>query len=122
MRCITKALVKDLKFGFLLSCSFLKIDLREQKSMKSRCIPNNLSILPRTIFLIAILFMNGCGQGTPQKEIRVTSPVGKIGICDNCKQKIASVSPENLITHNAIQYLVCNEKCTNELKVKLANQ
>ncbi|WP_339732080.1 hypothetical protein [uncultured Gimesia sp.] len=76
----------------------------------------------RPLFLAICTCIAGCGHAPPQKEIRVQSPVGKPGVCDNCKQKIATVAAENLMTYNAIQHVVCSEKCANELKQKLASQ
>ncbi|GEM_PF-2871196 len=75
-----------------------------------------------TVLFASSLVMSGCGQGPPQKEIRVETPVGRPGSCENCEQKIPNVVSENLMTFNAIQHVVCNEKCANELKEKLARQ
>ncbi|QDV50142.1 hypothetical protein Enr17x_21800 [Gimesia fumaroli] len=74
------------------------------------------------LLLSCCCFITGCGQAPPQKEIRVETPIGKPGVCDNCKQKIDDVTAENLMTYNAIQHVVCNKKCANELKQKLASQ
>tara|TARA_R110002111_G_scaffold18931_2_gene46225 strand:- start:46140 stop:46502 length:363 start_codon:yes stop_codon:yes gene_type:complete len=106
------------------SDSFLraKLPVKANQQMKWRLTEHALPSYLGAILFIASLFMTGCGQGPPQKEIRVETPVGKPGLCENCKQKIPNVAPENLMTFNAIQYVVCNEKCASELQEKLARQ
>lgn len=74
------------------------------------------------VLLIVSLFLIGCEQKAPQKEIRVQTPVGKSGQCDNCDTNIANVTEDNLMTYQAIQYIVCSDKCADELKEKLASQ
>ena len=90
--------------------------------MKVRLLDQTRYFFLGLMFLSCCCFITGCGQAPPQKEIRVETPVGRPGVCDNCKQKITNVAAENLMTYNAIQHIVCNEKCNNELKQKLASQ
>lgn len=81
-----------------------------------------LRILLGTVFLIVSPCLTGCGQTPPQKEIPVKTHLNKPGICENCQKNITTVTAENLMTHSAIQYVICDQKCTQELQEKLTHQ
>ena len=72
-----------------------------------------LSILCLTI---ASFSLAGCGGQSPYPEAAVRSPLGREGVCFACQEKIASVSPANLVTVGAVQFVVCDEKCADQVK------
>jgi len=55
-------------------------------------------------------------------QAKVTSPLGRPGVCAHCNQAIANVTENNLVTVDGIEYIVCDKKCATELKKWLAKQ
>ena len=68
------------------------------------------------------LLLSGCQESAPYPQARVTTPVGRPGICSHCGKKIGKVEEKQLITVNGIQYIVCDEKCAADLKKWVAEQ
>jgi len=68
------------------------------------------------------LTITGCSENAPKREIAVTSPVGHSSVCAHCNKKIETVSEENLVTIEGIQYIICDEKCSAKLKKWVAKQ
>jgi hypothetical protein len=56
---------------------------------------------------------------TPRKigypEVRVTTPVGRAGVCHQCGKNIALVGPEHLLNAKSAQYVVCGQQCAEQM-------
>ncbi len=76
-------------------------------------------------FLVAAciaLVSFGCGSRPPKLVPKVASPLGRPAVCAHCNARIETVTKANLITVDGIEYVVCDQKCAEELKAWLAEQ
>ena len=69
-----------------------------------------------------MIVLAGCAEGPPKLEAKVTSPLGRPGVCAHCNHKIDEVAQDNLVTADGVQYVVCDEQCAADLKKWLAEQ
>lgn len=62
------------------------------------------------VFLASVMQV-GCSRVGGYPEATITTPVGREGLCVACRKKISSVSKDNLVTIDGIQFIVCGEAC-----------
>ncbi len=91
-----------------------------QNTFQHRTILRRATVLLGSAMLAFLL--SGCGEHAPALEAKVSSPVGRPGVCVQCNKKIDDVSEENLVTVEGVEYIVCDEKCAADLKKWIAEQ
>ncbi|NOX53860.1 MAG: hypothetical protein GXP27_05365 [Planctomycetes bacterium] len=85
---------------------------------RARVLAVILLLLVPSVGFIAV----GCSEQPPPLEPKVTTPVGRPGVCSQCNKKIENVTEENLFTIDGVQYVLCSEQCAKELEKWLAEQ
>lgn len=84
--------------------------------------PTNMSsrfaVPTGALVMVAVLLaaLAGCGDRPAYPEAKVTTPLGKPSVCAHCEKRIESVSEQNLVTIDGVQYIVCDEKCADGVK------
>ncbi len=63
-----------------------------------------------------LLLPAGCGDANPQPVPQVTTVLNTSAPCAACDRKIAKVTKENTFTYKGVLYVVCNEKCADEIR------
>ncbi|HLA85755.1 MAG TPA: hypothetical protein VJL29_13270 [Thermoguttaceae bacterium] len=61
----------------------------------------------------------GCGHRANYPKAKVTSPLGRPGVCSACKKKIESVADANLVVIDGVQYVICDDPCVAKLRKQL---
>ncbi len=70
-----------------------------------------------------ICFVPGCGDSVPHIDTsNVYDPLQKPGTCEICKKPIDEVADENCLIVRGNRYIVCDEKCAEDMKEWLAKQ
>ncbi len=115
--------------SWLLFRSRILVLFRHTANIETLSMQNTLqnrSTFPFSMLLSGFALMGplltGCGETAPKLEARVTSPVGRPGVCAYCNERIAEVTEDHLTTVEAIEYIVCDKKCESDLKRWVAEQ
>ena len=66
------------------------------------------------IIVLASAVHVGCGRVGGYPEARITSPIGREGVCVACSKKVDSVNKSNLVTFAGNQFIVCGEACAKK--------
>ncbi|HUE12719.1 MAG TPA: hypothetical protein VMR25_01025 [Planctomycetaceae bacterium] len=74
---------------------------------------NSLAILA----ILVTALMMGCGQKAGYPTAKAVSALNQPGECAYCQRKIARVGPENLVTYDGVEYIVCDETCAAAQKL-----
>jgi hypothetical protein len=61
--------------------------------------------------LLASVWLTGCGSKSGYPTAKPVSVLNQPGECAYCHRKIERVGPENLVTFDGVEYIVCDEKC-----------
>jgi hypothetical protein len=69
------------------------------------------------LMLLPALSTIGCGTKRGYPTAKPVTALGQPGECAYCHKKIARVERDNLVTFDAIEYIVCDEKCAESLHV-----
>jgi hypothetical protein len=69
------------------------------------------------LMLLSALSNIGCGTKRGEPTANPVSALGRPGECAFCHKKIDRVEKENLVTFDAVQYIVCDDKCAESLRV-----
>jgi hypothetical protein len=65
----------------------------------------------------AATFLAGCGSRPGYPTAKAVGVLNQPGECAYCHRKIDRVGPENLVTYDGVQYVVCDEKCAAAQKI-----
>jgi hypothetical protein len=68
------------------------------------------------IVLPALCFMTGCGSKRGYPAAKPVVALGNPGECAFCHKKIDRVEKKNLVTFDAVEFIVCDEKCAEGLR------
>ena len=69
------------------------------------------------LMLLPTLCMIGCGTNRGYPTAKPVTALGHPGECAYCHKKIDRVEKQNLVTFDAVEYIVCDEKCAESLRV-----
>ncbi len=69
------------------------------------------------LMLLPALCMIGCGTNRGYPTAKPVAALGRPGECAYCHKKIDRVEKQNLVTFDAVEYIVCDEKCAESLRV-----
>jgi len=69
------------------------------------------------LMLLPVLSTIGCGTKRGYPTAKAITPLGRSGECAYCHKKIDRVEKANLVTFDAVEYIVCDEKCAESLRV-----
>ena len=69
------------------------------------------------LILLPVLSTIGCGTKRGYPSATAATALGRPGECAYCHKKIERVERENLVTFDAVEYIVCDEKCAESLRV-----
>ena len=67
--------------------------------------------------LLASVWLTGCGSKSGYPTAKPVSVLNQPGECAYCHRKIERVGPENLVTFDGVEYIVCDEKCAAAQKI-----
>jgi hypothetical protein len=70
------------------------------------------------LVLLPALSAVGCGSKRGYPTAKGVTAVGRPGECAFCHKKIDRVEQANLVTLDAVEYIVCDEKCAEALRNK----
>jgi len=76
-----------------------------------------LKIARLQLFLLAALAalqavgLTGCGSKAGYPTAKAVTILNQPGECAYCHRKLERVCPENLVTYDGVEYVVCDEKC-----------
>jgi hypothetical protein len=65
----------------------------------------------------AMLSLGGCGRTGGYPTATPVSVLNRPAECAYCHRKIERVRPENLVTYDGVEYIVCDEKCAAAQKI-----
>jgi hypothetical protein len=68
------------------------------------------------LMLLPVLSTIGCGTKRGYPKAEAVTALGRPGQCAYCHKKIDRVEQENLVTIDAVEYIVCDEKCAEALR------
>jgi hypothetical protein len=74
---------------------------------------NGVALLMLSLALSTV----GCGTNRGEPTAKPVTALGRPGECAYCHKKIDRVEKENLVTFDAVQYIVCDDKCAESLRV-----
>jgi len=66
---------------------------------------------------LAALSTIGCGTKRGYPTAKAVTALGHAGECAYCHKKIERVEKANLVTFDAVEFIVCDEKCAESLRV-----
>jgi hypothetical protein len=69
------------------------------------------------LMLLPALFTIGCGSNRGYPTAKPVQALGHAGECAYCHKKIDRVEKQSLVTFDAVEYIVCDEKCAESLRV-----
>jgi hypothetical protein len=69
------------------------------------------------LLLLPVFGLTGCGANRGYPTAKPVTALGHAGECAFCHKKIDRVEKENLVTFDAVEYIVCDEKCAESLRV-----
>ena len=69
------------------------------------------------LLLLPALSMVGCGSNRGYPSAKPVTALGRPGECAFCHKKIDRVEQKNLVTFDAVEYIVCDENCAEKLRV-----
>jgi len=69
------------------------------------------------LMLLQALCTIGCGANRGYPTAKPVTALGHPGECAHCHKKIDRVEKQNLVTFDAVEYIVCDEKCAESLRV-----
>ena len=69
------------------------------------------------LMLLPALSAIGCGAKRGYPTAKPVTALGHPGECAYCHKKIDRVERENLVTFDAVEYIVCDQKCAEALRV-----
>jgi hypothetical protein len=67
--------------------------------------------------LLATLSTIGCGAKRGYPTAKPVTALGRPGECAYCHKKIERVERVNLVTFDGVEYIVCDQKCAESLRV-----
>ena len=67
--------------------------------------------------LLATFSAIGCGSKRGYPTAKPATALGRPGECAYCHKRIDRVERKNLVTFDGIEYIVCDEKCAEDLRV-----
>jgi hypothetical protein len=68
------------------------------------------------LILVPALSMTGCGSQRGYPAVKPVTALGNPGECAFCHKKIDRVEKNNLVTFDAVEFIVCDEKCAEALR------
>jgi hypothetical protein len=69
------------------------------------------------LLLLPAVSTIGCGTKRGYPIAKPVTALGRPGECAFCHKKIDRVEKENLVTFDAVEYIVCDDKCAESLRV-----
>jgi hypothetical protein len=69
------------------------------------------------LMLLPALSTIGCGAKRGYPAAKPATALGHPGECAYCHKKIDRVAKENLVTFDAVEYIVCDDTCAEGLRV-----
>jgi hypothetical protein len=69
------------------------------------------------LMLLPALSTIGCGTKRGYPAAKPVEVIGQPGECAFCRKKIDRVEKENLVTLDAVEYIVCDDKCAESLRL-----
>jgi hypothetical protein len=79
--------------------------------------PRRLRICSALLISLAALSTIGCGTQRGYPTAKAVTALGRPGECAFCHKKIDRVEKANLVTFDAVEFIVCDEKCAESLRV-----
>lgn len=86
---------------------------RVDRDSKSWSLLLSLAVLA---FLLAAS-LAGCGPKAGYPTERSVTVLNQPGECAYCHRKIDRVGPENLVTYDGVEYVICDAKCAANQKI-----
>lgn len=68
------------------------------------------------LLLLPALSMAGCGTSRGEPTAKAVTALGRPGECAYCHKKIEKVEKQNLVTFDAVEFIVCDENCAEHLR------
>jgi hypothetical protein len=70
------------------------------------------------LIVLSALCTTGCGTKRGYPTAKAVTALGHAGECAFCHKKIDHVEQKNLVTFDAVEFIVCDENCAEGLRVQ----
>jgi hypothetical protein len=68
------------------------------------------------LMLLPALCTIGCGSKRGYPTVKPVTALGRPGECAFCHKKIDRVEQKNLVTIDAVEFIVCDDQCAESLR------
>jgi hypothetical protein len=69
------------------------------------------------LILLPAFSTSGCGTKRGYPTAKPMTALGRPGECAYCHKKIDRVEKKNLVTFDAVEFIVCDENCAESLRL-----